>query len=185
MNHFWKGPFHMTHIYWDDPKMMMMIRVQIPWGKIRTRKKGRKKWEEGYPRGLLWSHNHHGREGPWYMYGSLLWGSALRDCSVRDHKPATCHTCAVWKSSTAGDGIGTATRSPTTAGSKPGGPSPLLPFMLGHLYYHKCPIKTACTLGNKKQMEYQGIWWLEPLSKLLSCLGSVIQTLTLQNGKSD
>lgn len=167
--------------------MMMMIQLQIPWGKIRTRRKGErdgKEIQEGCY-GVTTTNQTGWKEGAmvyvWFtpLRFSLLWLFGEREHAC--YMPSLCY-CR-WNSCTARDRIGTATRSPTTAGTKPGGPSPLLPFMLGHLYFHKCPIKTACTLGNKKQMEYQGMWWLEPLSKLLPCLCSAIQTLTLRNCK--
>lgn len=87
---------HDTYIYWNNPEMMMMIRVQIPWGKIRTRGKGERDGKKEIQEGCygVTTTNQTGWKGGAVVYvWSHLWGSPFHDCSARGNLPSTSHPC--------------------------------------------------------------------------------------------
>lgn len=98
-----------------------------------------------------------GGEGPLVHLSFTPLRLSLQWLFCEGDKPATCRTChCMQKSSTAREGVGIATEAQPRWGQARRSFSHAAFQAKGHQCFHKCPLQTACSLGNKKKkMEYQ------------------------------
>lgn len=108
-----------------------------------------------------------GGEGPLVHLSLTPLRLSLQWLFCAGNKPATCRTChCMQKSSTAREGVGIATEAQPRWGQARRSFSHAAFQAKGHQCFHKCPLQTACSLGNKKKWNIKvSMWWLEPLNK--------------------